>query len=919
MTDIFVSYAREDKNFVHDLHDAIEEHDREVWVDWQDIPPTAEWFEEIKSAIDSSDTFVFIITPDSLSSQICRGELLYAVEQHKRLLPVLRREVYAQDIPTSIAKINWVFFRQNDDFATSMVKLIDAIETDLDLVRTHTRLLVRAKEWAIQDRDKSLLLRGLDLQGAERWLEHAREQAPTPTLLHSQYISASRKAATKRQHKTLIATALSLIIAITLAAVAYYQRNIAEDQRQIALARQLAAQAVSLSDQKPDLALLLSLEANRIIDTAEVRGSLFSILQANQHIITAVRDDIYWTRVAFSSDNQTVAYSGHDNNVTLFDTLTGQASILSKHNKSVYSVTFNPDGKKLASGSYDGTVILWDVDKRQAIGEPLGNHDKTVWSVAFSPDGNLLAAGSEDNINLYDVNTHRLIGQLPSSRHRRIMSLVFSPDGQMLISGSCEQNVCESGEIRVWDVNSRSLQHPPIFAHNEEIWDLAISPDGKTMVSASYDSSIIFWDLETLVPLGPPIFARGGGGLVFSPDGKLLLSGGGNNISLWDVSSRTLLSSRLQHNAVKDVAISSDGETVVSVGKGMIIFWDISANDSAIRTLSGHKASVTGLAFTPEGKNLISSSLDGQIIFWNMRTGEPTGNELTSEKGLLSMELSADGRRLATTGRRAPVLWDVTTGTPLDPPLDGRGRPESLRIAFSPDSKILASGGKWNRIALWNLRTSRQLKSFYLDCCVWSLTFSPDGRTLISGGDNGIVQWDLNTGERINFPTNPNHHKLILSVVISPNGELLASGSYDGSIILWDAKTLMPVGPPIDDYLDNVWALAFSPDGNILIAGGSDGAILMWDVPASQLFLPLQRLHTDRINSLSFSPDGKYVASGGDDQRIRLWSVDSKFWRSQACKISNRNLSKEEWQQYIGDKKYELTCPDLAPLVHRSN
>jgi hypothetical protein len=145
-SDTFISYAREDKDFARDLVGRLNDRGREVWIDWQDIPVTADWMEEIYRAIDGTSTVVFIISPASVASSVCRNELEYAARSGKRIIPILRQEAPTQQIPEAPAALNWVFFRPQDNPRTAFEELSRALEFDLDWARFHARILVRAKE-----------------------------------------------------------------------------------------------------------------------------------------------------------------------------------------------------------------------------------------------------------------------------------------------------------------------------------------------------------------------------------------------------------------------------------------------------------------------------------------------------------------------------------------------------------------------------------------------------------------------------------------------------------------------------------------------------------------------------------------------------------------------------------------------------
>ncbi len=144
MSDVFISYSRRDIDFVRHLFDQLTARDREPWADWQDIPPTADWLAEIYRGIEAADSFLFIISPDSVASEICTLEIEHAVKHNKRLVPVVWQD--AEDVHQSMTAHNWVFLRAEDNFKANFELLIDALETDFDHVREHTRLLTRAIE-----------------------------------------------------------------------------------------------------------------------------------------------------------------------------------------------------------------------------------------------------------------------------------------------------------------------------------------------------------------------------------------------------------------------------------------------------------------------------------------------------------------------------------------------------------------------------------------------------------------------------------------------------------------------------------------------------------------------------------------------------------------------------------------------------
>jgi hypothetical protein len=196
MADVYISYARPDVDFASGLNEALEKRNYDVWVDLENIPPTAEWRAEIYYGIESSDIFVFVISPDSITSKACRQDLAHAIEHNKRLVPIVCREVDPEDVPESLRSLNWIFLRDSDNREEGFQEVVDALNTDLDWLHEHTRLLTRAIEWDKSGRDNSFALRGSDLRRAEEWQVKAWDKEPKLTLLQQEYILASRKAST---------------------------------------------------------------------------------------------------------------------------------------------------------------------------------------------------------------------------------------------------------------------------------------------------------------------------------------------------------------------------------------------------------------------------------------------------------------------------------------------------------------------------------------------------------------------------------------------------------------------------------------------------------------------------------------------------------------------------------------------------
>jgi WD40 repeat protein len=287
------------------------------------------------------------------------------------------------------------------------------------------------------------------------------------------------------------------------------------------------------------------------------------------------------------------------------------------HSDIVYSVTFSPDSRTVAGGSYDGKIILWDVQTGGGQ-RTLPMSDKSlVYMVALSPvGGDYIAAGVGRDVLLGDIKTEVQPRSL-KGHTGFVFAVAFAPDGGTLASGS------EDHTIRIWEVQTGQMLHT-LAEHTDEVNAVAFSADGKLLASGSYDMTIIIWDVATWT-----VKARlnGHGGHVYSvafaPDGRTVASGGEDRtVRLWDVQSGTLKQTLYQHQeAVNSVAFAPDGRTVASAGNdGMVLLWDAQTG-TVQQTLRRHVAGVTSVAFAPDGQTLGSGSKDKTVILWRLQAG----------------------------------------------------------------------------------------------------------------------------------------------------------------------------------------------------------------------------------------------------------------------------------------------------------
>jgi len=772
--------------------------------------------------------------------------------------------------------------------------------------------------------DASVAYRDNELREQEAQRQYALEQerilAEQQRIAETERRRAREQARSIRRFRkftvTLIAT---LIVAIGAAVWAIQQTN-------IAALRSLEASALS-HIRELDLSLLLSVEALEIDDRQDNQSVLLNALQQTPHLITFLRGHAGTVRsLALTANGKILASGSADNTIMLWD-VTAREPIgepLTGHTGTVWSVIISSDGKTLVSGSADNTIRLWDVFTHQPLALPLAGHTAPVLSLALSADGALLASGSEDGaIILWDMMARRQLGKL-TGHSGQVRSMALSHDGKTLASGSTDSTII------LWDVATRQPLGPPLKGHTGPVRSVALSADGRTLASGGKDKTVILWDVATQQPIGSPFKGHTGTVLsvALSADSNTLVSGSmDKTIMLWDVATGQPLELPLTGHTslVWSVALSADGTLLASGSEDSnIILWDISTRPPVGISFNNYASKVSSVAVSADGKTLVSGSDDKMIRIKKVDTHQQQMLPLDNHSGSVTgVALSADGKILASgSGDKTIVLWDLRSDEPLGPPLTGHTSPV-LSVALSADGKILASGGDDNTIQLWDVVTQKPVGSPLTGHtgAIWGVALSADGKILASGGDRTARLWDVATGQAIGSPLK-GHNGVVRSVALSHDGRILASGSVDNTIRLWNVSTQQPLGPPLVGHDGAVRSVALSGDGRILASGGDDGTIRLWDaVNLQPVGVPLIG-HNDAVLSVSLSADGRTLASGGDDNTVRLWDIASSFqlqssadpWKVRACRVANRNLTRAEWRKYIGNTPYRATCPEL-PLA----
>jgi WD40 repeat protein len=574
---------------------------------------------------------------------------------------------------------------------------------------------------------------------------------------------------------------------------------------------------------------------------------------------------------------------------------TPELNIQSGHPRGLWALSFDHDGRTLASGGREGLIKVWDVAARREL-RVLPGHEGGVWAVAFSPGGEILASGGGDNlIRLWDTSTGREVGTLVGHAGL-VSSVLFTDGGRTLVSGS------EDKTIKFWDVAARR-EVRTLIGHTRPVTSISVSADGGRLASGSWESVIRLWDVSSGRQLSP---LEGHGEAVpsvaFSPRGRLLASASSDgSVKLWDVDAgRAVRSIRDEFNIFTAVAFSADGSVLATGFSGMsrvlngrsdtsgvtLKLWDV-VTGRELHALRGSPF-VKSIAFSGDGRVVACGGMFTHVDLWGVQAGENLGALSGVSNIFREFALSPDGRALAVVagstysppplpadgeavsravGEGTLKVWDLISGE-LRYTLGGLGGAVG-EVIFSREGKYLAAA-VGPELHVWEATTGLHVRTLRGDeYGLAPIAFAEGGKQLVTKtGDQFIRLWELDTGREL--------------LRVKGNEEassVIAVGGGGRRVAFMDDRKNIKVASvgagrsvkTLKGHQEWVSSIAFAGAGDLLASASQDRTVRLWDAGRGVATLTLKG-HTAGVNAVAFSRDGRTLASASANE-IKLWDV----------------------------------------------
>jgi WD40 repeat protein/serine/threonine protein kinase len=697
-------------------------------------------------------------------------------------------------------------------------------------------------------------------------------------------------------------------------------------------------------DYSPDGGYLASGDVSGVAIVWDVNPAIQSMARTISSTGVAIND------IAIHPSENLLAGAGADGQIRFWEpdtSLTSGQTIThaQRISEDIVSAAFDESGGLLATGSGNGTINVWDVETGENL-LILSALTNGISSLDMADDSQLLLGTSPTGFSaLWDLSTGNQIGPFLGGHIGKINASAISPDGQIFATAG------EDGSLLIRAVSELQAGQgagtpvsPLEYATNADISleSLAFSPDSSLVATGDNQGTVTLWstalqDIVDQTNIGESAIITQ---VIFDSTGERILvadDGGAVWVMPADLSEHPEIIIESSGDPIAALSIDESGRIVTAVtATGLAYQRDRDTNELESEQLISKSEDFQILSISPKAQYVALTPQEGLVETTSIEFGDVETLQQPSELkhnspfigNINAISYSPDGRLMASSGADGSiVLWDAETRIPMtDPIIEHNSVVTSL--AFSPDSQLIASGGcaEFHRsgnciegeVLIHDLN-SGELIARLNDTVgfVQALNFSPDGNLLVANDCQSVevagvcLEGTLRLWNIADWSTHSiltGHTAFVWSAAFSPDSTVLASGSADNSIILWDVGTGEPIGQRLSNHGGPVRRVTFSPDGTRLASAGFDNLVFLWDVATGQSLGGPVATYTNNAVDVEFTPGLGELISSSIDGNVISSDVSLDSWREKGCSVTNRNFRSEEWELFFGEIPYASTC-----------
>ena len=906
MTQVFLSYAHEDKATMEKIRASLRRESVTVWTNTTDIQTGEAFDEAIKRGIEQADNVVYLLSPDSVKSSYCQQELDLALSLNKRIIPILVRETDLIQAPFALQSLQYIDLTNNvkeEDYLLDSSQLLKTLHKDADYYNEHKILLTKALNWERQHYNPIILLRSYNLRSAETWLKVAQKRTQHPPIpLQEKFIYESLQQPPLESLDVFISysRADSDLARKLNDCLQMYGKTTWFDQESIASGsdfKQEIYQGIKSSDNFLFIISPRSVNSPYCKDEVEYASSL------NKRFVTVLHQEVNTNdlhpelaKVQWIDFNHTQRDFNTNFN-QLMITLDTDREHVQSHSKWLQRALDWEQKDRSDDLLLRGKEFLiaqnWLIETQQKNKKPT----ETLLQKVFIETSQKAIEAAElekcrqaEVLRLESERTKEALARLAEQKkNAKRQKLFIATITMALIAAVCfgwmawkKQEQAEAAidaqlgslsrfSLALWQQNLKfdALLEAIKVKSQAEKFGSKLKPETRSLILSALQAAVYGAEFRKQYFLKHTSTVTD---VSFNPEDKTIVTASEDGtIKIWSPNSKKPTSIKVgnPYTTVTSVSFSPDGNNIISGDQdNNVKLW--SKEGKYIKTLTGHKYGVNSVAWSPDGNTIASADNNGTVILWN-KEGKLL-QTLTGHRGSVNdISFSPDNNTIAIASPNSTIILQSLNGEKNTIKVDNAETATEIKsLSFSPDGNSIVFGDSNGAVKLWSKKRKYIKTLTGHKASVNSVAWSRDGNTIASASDDKtVILWDK---EGKFLQTLSGHDALIKSVKFSIDGKTIATASEDNTVILWSKSGKRP--KKLEADMPPVWNIAWSRDGNTIAHGTHDNTIKLWNKQGKALKDLKEPNVLVPVISVAWSPDGNTIASGSYDGAVKLWNKD---------------------------------------------